>query len=238
MRILIVNEDKNLVDLLARSLTRQRHVVDIAKDGQKGWQYLQSKKYELILLSLSLPKFNGIGFCAKMRSQKYTIPILLITSKDASKAGIQGLDAGADDYITKPLDLNELNARIRALSRREKVIPNTVLDVNGLILNPISCEVSYQKKPIKLTAKEYNLLELFLRNPTRVYSRSQILDLIWTFNYPPSEESVKTHIQGLRKKLNKVGAVNWIKNIYGIGYLLNPEVSQVQERSVAESINR
>ncbi|VEP12883.1 Protein RcaC (fragment) [Hyella patelloides LEGE 07179] len=232
MRILIVNDDEILVNLLDRSLTSQRHVVDVAKDGQMGWQYVQSGKYELILLSLFFPKFNGVSFCAKMRSQGFTLPILLITAKNASQVGIQGLDAGADDYITKPLDLDELNARIRALSRRKKVIPNTVLNVNGLILNPTSCEVSYQKKPIKLTAKEYKLLELFLRNPARVYSRSHILDLIWTFDNLPSEESVKTHIKGLRKKLNKAGAVNWIKNIYGVGYILNPKVSQGQECSV------
>ena len=237
MRILVVNEDNVLADLLEKSLARQRHVVDVADDGQTGWQYLQSNQYELILLSLLVPKIDGISFCIKMRSQGHTIPVLLITAEDSCQTGIKGLDAGADDYVSKPLNLNELNARIRALSRRKKVIPHTILNINELVLNPISCQVSYQGKPIDLTAKEYSILELFLRNPERVYSRSQILDLVWTFENPPSEESVKTHIQGLRKKLRKVGAVNWIKNVYGIGYILVPMVNEIQKCSVVNSIN-
>lgn len=236
MRILVVNEDNVVANLLERSLAHHRHVVDMANNGQIGWQYLESNQYELILLSLQLPKMNGISFCSKMRSQGHTIPILLITARDAWQSGIQGLDAGADDYITKPLDLKELNARIRALSRRKKVIPHTVLQVNELVLDPSSCQVNYKTKPIKLTAKEYNILELFLRNPKRVYSRAQILDLIWTFENSPSEESVKTHIQGLRKKLRQVGAKNWIKNVYGMGYILNPPLSSAPEYSVLSAV--
>lgn len=234
MRILIVSGDNMLAKVLEKALTRQRHVIDIADDVPKAWQYLESSEYELILLSLLLPEINGVGFCTKMRSQKYTIPILLVTGKDACQAGIQGLDAGADDYITKPLNIQELNARIRALSRRKRVVPNTVLQNNGLILDPTSCQVSYKTKPIRLTAKEYNILELFLRNPQRLYSRSHILDLIWTFENPPSEESVKTHIQGLRKKLQQAGAKNWIKNVYGIGYILNPSIAHTPANSMAQ----
>lgn len=232
MRILIINDDEFLLAQIYQSLVSQRHVVETAKDAPVAWQYVHSGKFELILLSLCSPKFDGIDFCLKMRSQGYTLPILLVTAKDAIKKGIQGLDAGADDYISQPLDISELNARVRALSRRKKVISNIVLDVNGLTLDPNSCQVSYRKKPIRLTAKEYNLLELFLRNPSRVYSRSQILDLIWNYDNLPSEESVKTHIKELRKKLNKAGAIDWIKNVYGMGYLLNPKVSQSPEYTV------
>lgn len=226
MRILVVDDDEILVEVLKRSLSSQRHVVDIAEDGQMGWEYVQSGEYELVLLDVNLPELDGVSLCEKIRGEGYTTPILLMTAKNASQDRIVGLDAGADDYLTKPLDLGELNARVRALSRRGEVIPSTVLDVNGLILDPSTCEVSYQQQPIKLTAKEYSLLELFLRNPARVYSRSQILDKIWTFDDPPLEESVKAHIKGLRKKLKKAGVVNWIENVYGIGYRLNPQVSQ------------
>ncbi len=237
MRILVVDDDEILIDVLKQSLTSQRHVVDVAEDGQMGWEYVQSGEYELILLDIDLPELDGVSLCEKMRSQGYTTPILLMTAKDASQDRIRGLDAGADDYLTKPLDLGELNARIRALSRRGEVIPTTVLDVNGLRLNPSSCEVSYQKQLIKLTAKEYSLLELFLRNPTRVFSRSQILDRIWTFDDPPLEESVKAHIKGLRKKLKKAGAIDWIENVYGIGYRLNPQDSSSSETSSNDSTN-
>ena len=229
MRILVVDDDEILVEVLKRSLSEQRHIVDIAEDGLMGWEYVETGEYDLVLLDVNLPDIDGVSLCEKMRSQGYVTPILLMTAKNATQDRILGLDAGADDYLTKPLDLDELNARVRALSRRGEVLPTTVLNVNGLTLNPSSCQVSYQQKPIKLTAKEYSLLELFLRNPTRVYSRSQILDKIWTFDDPPLEESVKAHIKGLRKKLKKAGVVDWIENVYGIGYRLNPQVVESRE---------
>ena len=237
MRILIVDDDEILVEVLQRSLVNQRHVVDVAENGQMGWEYVQTGEYELVLLDVNLPELDGVSLCAKMRSEGYTTPILLMTAKNATQDRILGLDAGADDYLTKPLDLGELNARVRALSRRGEVIPTTVLDVNGLTLDPSSCEVSYQQQPIQLTAKEYSLLELFLRNPARVFSRSQILDKIWTFEDPPLEESVKAHIKGLRKKLKKAGVVDWIENVYGIGYRLNPKVNDINN-SVEQEFDR
>lgn len=230
MRILVVNEDKYLINLLSQALTKQFHVIDMVKDIGTSWHYLQSKKYELILLNFFMPQQKYINFCTKARSLGYVIPIILITAKDTIHAGIQGLDAGADDYITKPINLNELNARIRAISRRQNFVSNTTININELVLNTINCQVSYQEKPLKLTPKEYSLLELFVRNPKRVYSRSQILDLVWTLDSSPSEDCVKTHIQGIRKKLQKVGAIDWIKNIYGVGYILDPnQVSKIQD---------
>ncbi|MEM7759821.1 MAG: response regulator [Cyanobacteria bacterium P01_A01_bin.40] len=226
MRILVVDDDEILVNVLQRSLVSQRHIVDIAEDGQMGWEYVQSGEYELVLLDVNLPRLDGVSLCERMRQAGYATPILLMTARNASQDRILGLDAGADDYLTKPLDLGELNARVRALSRRGEVATTNVLDINGLRLDPSSCEVSYRQQPIKLTAKEYSLLELFLRNPARVFSRAQILDKIWTFDDPPLEESVKAHIKGLRKKLKQAGVVNWIENVYGIGYRLNPQVAE------------
>ena len=226
MRILVVDDDEILVEIVKDSLEQQRHIIDIAEDGLIAWDYVETGEYELVILDIDLPELDGVSLCKKIRSRSYTIPILLMTAKNATQDRILGLDAGADDYLTKPLNLDELNARVRALSRRGVVIPNTVLDVGGLTLDPSSCEVSYQQQPIKLTAKEYSLLELFLRNPTRVFSRSQILDKIWTFDDPPLEESVKAHIKGLRKKLKKAGVIDWIENVYGMGYRLNPMVDQ------------
>ena len=225
MRILVVDDDSILIEVLKRSLSSQRHVVEVAEDGQMGWEYVQTGEYELVLLDVNLPGLDGVSLCEKMRSAGYKTPILLMTAKNASQDRILGLDAGADDYLTKPLDLGELNARVRALSRRGEVAITNVLNVNGLILDPNSCEVSYQQQSIKLTAKEYSLLEIFLRNPAQVFSRSQILDKIWTFDDPPLEESVKAHIKGLRKKLKQAGVVDWIENVYGIGYRLNPKVA-------------
>ena len=237
MRILLVEDDEILQDVLRQSLISQHHVVDVAEDGQLGWDYFESGEYELILLDIGLPELDGISLCAKLRKEGCSTPILLMTAKDANQERIRGLDAGADDYLIKPLDLGELHARIRALSRRGEVVPTTVLEVKGLRLDPSSCEVSYQQTPIKLTPKEYNLLELFLRNPSRVFGRGQILDRLWTFDDPPQEDSVKAHIKGLRKKLKKAGLVNWIENVYGIGYRLNPHISQPEPevKEVAQS---
>jgi DNA-binding response OmpR family regulator len=235
MRILLVEDDRILADILRKSLGSHNYVVDIAEDGLLAWDYFQSGQYELILLDVDLPSLNGIGLCQKLRTAGYTIPVLLMTAQDASQERIRGLDAGADDYLIKPLDLDELHARIRALSRRGTVVPNTVLEISGLKLDPSSCRVSYQQQPLELTPKEYNLLELFLRNPSRVFSRAQILDRIWTFDDSPLEESVKAHIKGLRKKLKQAGIVDWIENVYGIGYRLNPQIATTQTQQPANS---
>ncbi|MBE9170398.1 response regulator [Pleurocapsales cyanobacterium LEGE 06147] len=224
MRILLVEDDEILVDVLLQSLASQHHVVDVAEDGQLGWEYAHSSEYELILLDVGLPELDGIRLCEQLRSEGCSTPILLMTAKDASQERIRGLDAGADDYLIKPLDLGELHARIRALSRRGEVIPTNVLEIGGLRLDPVSCQVSYQEQPLKLTPKEYSLLELFLRNPSRVFSRGQIIDHLWTFDDPPQEESVKAHIKGLRKKLKQTEAADWIENVYGIGYRLHPQI--------------
>ena len=239
MRILVVDDDEILVEVLQHSLAQQHHIVDIASEGDMGWEYVQTGEYELILLDVNLPELDGVSLCQKIRSQGDKTPILLMTAKNDTRDRILGLDAGADDYVTKPLDLAELNARIRALSRRKEVLPTNILNVNGLSLNPVSCEVHYRQQPIKLTAKEYSLLELFLRNPARVFSRSQILDKIWTFDDPPLEESVKAHIKGLRKKLKKAGIPNWIENVYGIGYRLHPQTEkQSQPTSTTASVKQ
>ena len=234
MRILVVDDDEILVEVIRRSLTDWRHVVDIAEDGRMAWEYLQAGEYELVLLDVNLPGLDGVSLCEKMRSEGYVTPILLMTANNASEDRILGLDAGADDYLTKPLDLEELNARIRALSRRGEVATTAILEVNGLSLDPSTCQVYYQQQPIKLTAKEYSLLEIFLRNPARVFSRAQILDKIWTFDDPPLEESVKAHVKGLRKKLRKVGIADWIENVYGIGYRLNAKVDTIDSSTSVE----
>ncbi|MBW4448213.1 MAG: response regulator [Spirirestis rafaelensis WJT71-NPBG6] len=233
MRILLIEDDEVLLDVLLQSLTSQHYVVDAVQDGQSGWEYAQSANYDLILTDVGLPILDGIKLCQRLRAEGSSIPILLITAKDASSDRIRGLDAGADDYLIKPLDLAELHARLRVLLRRGEVSPTTVLQVGDLRLDPRSCEVSYKEKLLALTPKEYTLLEIFLRNPSRVFSRGQLVEYLWTFDDPPLEESVKAHIKGLRQKLKKAGAVDWIENVYGLGYRLKEGVGDKEDKETS-----
>ena len=223
MRILLVEDDEVLTSVLLTSLEQQRYVVDTVDDGRFGLEYAEGDTYDLLLLDVGLPRLDGISLCQQLRNNGCTTPILLMTAKDAPDEKIRGLDAGADDYLTKPLDLAELHARLRALLRRGEVSASSVLEVGQLRLDPVSCEVTYTGNLLKLTPKEYSLLELFLRNPTRVFSRGHIVEHLWTFDDPPLEDSVKAHIKGLRRRLKKAGADGWIENVYGLGYKLSPK---------------
>jgi DNA-binding response OmpR family regulator len=149
----------------------------------------------------------------------------MLTARDTSSDKVLGLDIGADDYVVKPFDLPELLARIRALLRRETVAFSPILEWERLTLNPGECQVMYSHSPLTLTPKEYGLLELFLRNGSRVLSRSAILERVWAFEDIPGEETVKVHLRSLRQKLKAAGAPpNLIENIYGLGYRLNPNL--------------
>ncbi|MGB7519658.1 MAG: response regulator, partial [Spirulinaceae cyanobacterium] len=238
MRILLIEDDEILIQVLVKSLESQHYTVDIAEDGQLGWEYAQDGHYELILIDVGLPRLDGVTLCQRLRSEGCAIPILLITAQDASADRIKGLDAGADDYLTKPLDLGELQARVRALLRRGEVAFTPVLEMGELVLDPNSYQVHYREQPLKLTPKEYSLLELLLRNPARVFSRGQIIERLWNYDDPPLEESVKAHVKGLRRKLKKVGVADWIENVYGIGYRLSPKLAQEGEKAENASVQQ
>ncbi|HEY9699324.1 MAG TPA: response regulator [Trichocoleus sp.] len=234
MRVLLVEDDAVLTDILLQTLKQQHYVVDIAEDGLMGWDYAQDIAYDLILMDVGLPKLDGISLCQRLRSNGCAAPILLITARDAKTDRIRGLDAGADDYLVKPLDLGEFQARVRALLRRAEGSHNPVLEVGALQLNPITCQVTYRDRLLPLTPKEYSLLELFLRNPLRVFSRGNIIEHLWTYDDPPQEESVKAHIKGLRQKLKTAGAADWIENVYGLGYRLNPKEADAGNQGEGE----
>ncbi|XHX77371.1 MAG: response regulator [Stenomitos frigidus ULC029] len=237
MRILLVDDDEHLAELLRTTLTEQHYVVDTAADGQAGWALAESLTYDLILLDVMLPKLDGIRFCRQLRAQGKQVPVLLLTARDTSNDKVMGLDAGADDYVVKPIDLQELTARMRALLRRGTVVVSSVLEWGKLRLDPGSCEVTYDRAPLRLTPKEYALLELFLRNNQRVYSRSAILDQLWSLDDdPPGEDTVKTHIKGLRQRLKAVGAADLVETVYGLGYRLNQSYAQTQAQTQAQSL--
>lgn len=221
MKILLVEDDNRIADALAEALTDHNYTVDIADNGQLGWEFVEAFPYDLIVLDIMLPKIDGISLCKQLRQTSYSMPILMLTAKDTSSDKVIGLDVGADDYVVKPFDLQELMARIRALLRRGNTMIPPVLEWENLRLNPNNCEVTYKGKLLHLTPKEYRLLELFLRNSYKTFNRSQILEHLWSFEEPPGEETVKVHIRSLRQKLKIVGAsADFIETVYGLGYRL------------------
>jgi DNA-binding response OmpR family regulator len=223
MKILLVEDDERIADALAEDLTDQNYVVDIAYEGNTAWDFVEAYTYDLILLDVMLPDIDGITLCRKIRSQSpNSTPILMLTARDTVSDRVLGLDAGADDYLIKPFDLTELLARIRSLLRRSggTALP-TVYELGKLRLDPSTCEVFYGDQLLSLTPKEYGLLELFLRNGRRVFSSSQILERLWSLEEPPAEETVRTHIKGLRHKLKAAGApADFIETVHGLGYRL------------------
>jgi DNA-binding response OmpR family regulator/HPt (histidine-containing phosphotransfer) domain-containing protein len=224
MRILVIEDDEFIAHALTAILTSHNYAVEVATDGQLGRKLVEAFDYDLVLLDVMLPKLDGISLCRQIRDQGLQMPILLLTGQDNSHDKAIGLDAGADDYVVKPFDEEELVARVRALLRRGGAITQPVLARGDLRLDPSSCEVTYGTTPISLTPKEYALLELFLRNSRRVFSCGMILEHLWSYEETPGEEAVRTHIKGLRQKLKAVGAPNdVIETVYGIGYRLKPE---------------
>jgi hypothetical protein len=221
MRILIVEDDERIAKPLAKDLRYQHHTVDIARDGIEGWEYSQASQYDLILLDLMLPKLDGMALCKRLRDAEYPSLILMLTAKDTTEDKVIGLDAGADDYLVKPFKLEELAARIRALSRRYSDIKPLILRHGDLQLDPISQRVTYAGNSLILTPKEYMILECFLRNPTQVLTRSAILDKLWNLEDISGEETIRTHLTNLRKKLKEAGSPNnFIETVYGMGYRL------------------
>ena len=224
MRILLVDDDELLMNTLASRLMEEHYVVDVVAEGKAVWDYLSVLTYDLVVLDVMLPDENGVSLCQRLRAQGYDLPILLLTARRAREEVVKGLNAGADDYVVKPFDFTELTARIRALLRRERHALPPVLSWGELRLNTNTCEATYAEQPMTLTPKEYELLELFLRQPTRVYNPDAIIENLWSLENPPGEEAVRTHIKGIRQKLKKAGAPrDLIKTVYGIGYRLKPE---------------
>lgn len=221
MKILLVEDDARIANPLAKDLRYQNYSVDIARDGLEGWEYAQMAHYDLILLDLMLPHLDGINLCKRLRACQYQALILMLTAKDTTEDKVIGLDAGADDYLIKPFKLEELAARIRALQRRQRELAPAVLQYGSLQLNPATQKVTYDQNSLILTPKEYLILEYFLRHPGQVVSSSALLDRIWEFDQVSGENTIRTHLTNLRKKLQDAGSPkNLIETVYGMGYRL------------------
>ena len=235
MKILLVEGDEVSIAALTHILTAHYSVVDVVQDGEMGWTYGSTFEYDLMVLDVVLPKLDGISLCRRFRDRGYATPILLLMAQDAGTVQVQGLNAGADDCVVKPFDPIELMARIRAILRRSSTNPLPLLTWGDLFLDPSTCEVSYNSQPVSLTTKEYELLELFLRDSQSVFGSDELIDRLWSSAEFPSEATVRSHIRRLRQKLAIVGAPpDLIATLHGRGYYLKAIDTRASTSSVPE----
>jgi len=223
MRLLLVEDDRRLVRALRRVLEEERYVVDEAFDGPDGEELARAGEYDFIVLDWMLPGRDGIAVCKNLRRSKVATPILMLTARDTVENRVEGLDAGADDYLVKPFASIELLARLRSLGRRRTVeIPESRLSVNGLQMDLLHHQVTRDDRSIELTAREFALLEYFLRHPGQALTRTQILAAVWRYDTEVVSNVVDIYVHYLRDKIDHGFEKKLLHTIRGVGYALRP----------------
>jgi two-component system, OmpR family, response regulator MprA len=221
VRILVVDDDHAVRESLRRSLVFNGYEVDLADNGETALKAVATHHPDAIVLDVMMPRLDGIATCRALRASGDDVPILVLTARDAIADRVAGLDAGADDYLTKPFALEELLARLRALLRRTTPEPGAAIYTYAdLSLDPVTREVKRGERPISLTRTEFALLELFLRHPRQVLERSQILEDVWGFDFPTSANSLEVYVGYLRRKTEGEGDPRLIHTVRGVGYVL------------------
>jgi two-component system response regulator MprA len=218
-RILIIEDDTAILKVLQRGLAYEGYTVDVATDGRTGLNLAHDHHPDLVILDWMLPGMDGLEVCRRLRLQS-GLPILMLTAKDTIQDRVQGLDAGADDYIVKPFNLDELTARIRALFRRTQTERNQVYQFADLTMDSDSRQVTRGSRLVPLTAKEYELLELFLRHPRQVLTREVIFDRVWGYDFGGESNVLEVYIRYLRQKLEAENESRLIHTVRSVGYVL------------------
>ncbi|MEU5845346.1 response regulator transcription factor [Saccharopolyspora shandongensis] len=230
MRVLIVEDEPKMAGLLRRSLVEEGYAVDIASDGAEGFGAAMSRAYDAVVLDVMLPELSGFEVCRRLRGSEVWVPVLMLTARAAVEDRITGLDDGADDYLTKPFHLKELFARLRALIRRGPVPRPAQLAVGDLHVDPASRRCWRGEEEVLLTAKEYSLLEEFLRRPGAVLTREILLEHCWDFAYEPRSNVVDVHIRTLRSKIDRRFGVRSLETVRGTGYRLRADGGRADAR--------
>lgn len=221
MRVLIIEDDDRIALPLKEDLERQHNFVEIASDGKSGLERGLTALFDVIVLDLMLPQMDGMEVCTRLRQAGCRTAIIMTTARRKITDKIQGLDCGADDYLAKPFDIEELSARIRAVLRRGNESRQPILTFDNLSMNTNTHEVKHLFAVLDLTPIEYKMLEHFLSNPSRVYTKEELINKLWPSDQSPTSYVIKTHIKGLRKKLSAVGASeDIVQTVYGVGYRL------------------
>ncbi len=222
MLILLVEDDLAQLEPLQTALLQGGHVVDAIADGETAQWLLSQKDYDLLILDWMLPKVSGVDLCRQYRQAGKTAPVLMLTAKDTTTDKVIGLDAGADDYLVKPIDVIELLARVRALRRRSPLWQGDLLTLDTLCLHLNSLTLERDQKTTQLSSREFQLLEYFMRHPRQVLSHNQIEQALWGWGTEPESNAVTTLVRRLRQRLQAVNAKDWLETIYGMGYRLQP----------------
>ncbi|MDH4554398.1 response regulator transcription factor [Pseudomonas sp. BN417] len=217
MRLLLVEDDNALGAGVRSGLRQEGYTIDWLTDGASALHALQNEDFDLAILDLGLPRLDGIQVLQQLRARGSTLPVLVLTARDATEDRIRGLDAGADDYLVKPFDLNELKARLRALLRRSAGRPQTLIEHAGVVLDPVNQQVSYLGNPVALTPKEYQLLHELLSQAGKVLTRERLLQTLYGWDEEAESNTLEVHIHHLRKKLSS----ELIRTVRGIGYLVD-----------------
>jgi DNA-binding response OmpR family regulator len=220
MRILVVEDNRRLNTSLKTSLEEDGYAVDVAFDGDEGEAYALAAPYDLILLDVMLPKKNGFDLCRDLRQQGINAPVLMLTARDAVDDRVDGLDSGADDYLVKPFSMNELRARLRALLRRNKPEKTALIQVGDLSMDPANHLVKRGSDPIKLTPREFAILEYLMRSPNRILTREMIEAHVWNFDFISGSNVVDVYIRRLRRKIDDPYQVKFLDTVRGVGYRL------------------
>ncbi len=228
MKLLLIEDEPQIANLVKAGLEREGYAVDWVADGLNGEKRIElyHGDYDLVILDLMLPGKDGIEITKHVRGKGITTPILILTAKSYVDDKVSALDGGADDYLTKPFDFKELLSRIRTLLRRPKEKLNIELQCGDIVLNPASRKVTLAGKEVKLTLKEFGILEYLMRHPNKVVTRDDILFNVWDFHFDSFSNVVDVHINHLRKKINKGKKRNFLETIRGVGYRINAETEE------------
>lgn len=221
MKILIVEDEERISSFVRKGLQEQGFDVEVSADGNEAYILATTQHYDVIVLDIMLPGRDGLSILKNLRKEKQTVPVILLTARSALDERIEGLNLGADDYLTKPFYVEELIARIHAVARRVADDKFSLLQAGDLVVNLITREVKRGNNVIKLTAREFSLLEYLMRSPGRVFTRTQILEHIWGYDFDPNTNFIDVHIQRLRKKLCPDEREQPIETIRGVGYRFN-----------------
>lgn len=221
MRILIIEDERRLANVVKKGLTEEGFAVDAAFDGEEGLYLASSEEYDLVILDISLPKIDGLMVCKNLREKNIKTPILMLTAKSTLDDKIAGLDSGADDYLTKPFAFLELRSRIHALIRRSKHEASPILKINSLEVDSIKHQVTRNGKNIKLTPKEFAVLEFLVQNKDKVVSRTMIIEHIWDYNFEGMSNVIDVFVASLRRKIDSKEKTKLIHTIHGVGYKIS-----------------